>query len=359
MQAEFLANLTDLERLAEHYALKRLELIDSMTAGARPENALVDLQRIDDTFASLTRLYVSPRSSTYPGWVADVEPITAALLLRYAGLDPTTLGHVSNDLVVRWRMADPYEDEGRELPWWSDYDYAGPNTADIVFELLLATPGASTVYVIDAAELPESMWFSADDPLLAQRVALQGTDPRNIGPAAAGTVLRSFIEFSLSDRYRYSNDLAVAHPTGYTTFLGTLVAPWMLQFASKNTDWDCVIDSGDRTELLRTVLEDDGALAALTAANNVAVSAARRGSLCRRFQDPERARRADQHARRADHRPAGDQRRGAAGAVGDVDPGGGAGPIADPGCQPRRWSGHRHRSCGGQRRHRRSPAARP
>ena len=255
LRRAFLANLTDLDTLADKYATARLELVTRLRwSGVDPAESST-VQAIDATFAQLSRLYQAAPSTShagpYPEWVSNVEPFTAALLVRYADLDPATLGHVSNDLLDRWQFSEPHG-EGRDSTGWSDETHDGPNTADILFESMLAVPGACTVYVIDAARKPASMWFSADDFRLAQQVALEGTRPTNIRSADAGEVITSFVALSQSERFVYANDLVNGYPTHYATFLSTLVAPWLLQLSPLNTEWD--IDYTAKRELLQTVL---------------------------------------------------------------------------------------------------------
>jgi hypothetical protein len=274
LRAELLANLTKLDALADTLAASRVQLMDTLARRNSDPTKSVELASIDANLAELTRLYRSPSSTShagaYPTWVAGVEPITAALLLRFAGLDPATLAHVSNDLLVRWNDTYP-DDEGRQQASWTDAQFAGgPNTADILFQLMLSTPGAASVYVVDAARSPASMWLTATDYRLAQQVALQGTDPANLDPAASGEVLKSFIEFAENEQVVFSNDLVPGHPTGYAAFIGQLVAPWLLQFSPLNGDWK-TIDRHDKARLLGLVLHDAGALAAMIGAHRATI----------------------------------------------------------------------------------------
>jgi hypothetical protein len=274
LSAEFSANFSRLDQLADTFAVKRIAVVDQLSWSGDDPAKSAEVASLDATFAELTRLYQSRPSTGHTGpyaaWIAGVEPMTAALLLRYAGLDATTLARVSNDLLVRWYDTDPY-DEGREQPMWTDMEYErGPNAADILFQLMLATPGAPTVYVIDAAGNQPSMWLSATDHRLAQQVALQGTDPANIEAAAAGHVLKSLIEFAEDDRVVFASDINPVAPIDYATFLGELVAPWLLQFSPLNDDW-AGLDRHDKARLLEAILEDDGALAAMMASRGAMV----------------------------------------------------------------------------------------
>jgi hypothetical protein len=274
LRAEFLANFNGLDKLADTLATKRIELVDQLSWSGVDPALSTEVASLDATFVELTQLYQSRPSTShagpYPAWIGGVEPITAALLLRYAGLDAITLGYVSNDLLVRWRDTDPF-DEGREQPMWTDMEFQhGPNAADILFQLMLDTPGATTVYVIDAAANPASMWLTATDHRLAQQVALQGTDPANINANLAGDVLKSFIEFAEDDQVVFASDFNPVAPIDYATFLGQLVAPWLLQFSPLNDDW-AGLDRHEKAELLQAILEDDGALAAMMASRSAMV----------------------------------------------------------------------------------------
>jgi hypothetical protein len=256
LRAEYLANFTKLDKLADTLAERRLELATEDKWFGRGNDRAAELASIDATFAELTHLYQCRQPASagpYPGWVNGVQPFTAALLLRTAGLDPVTLGRVSNDLIVRW-----YRDQPDQR--FTDLKYDGPDTADILFQTILATPGAATAYVRLAAIEPEPMFFSATDPLLAQQVALQGTDPSNIAPEDAARVLIALIQFSQNDAMKEPIHFDANYPTDYAAFLGDLVGPWLLQFSVDNHDWNYVLNQvDDRSALLAMVAADEKA----------------------------------------------------------------------------------------------------
>jgi hypothetical protein len=270
LRAEFLANMTDLAELADKLGRDRIDEVSTLLWEGYDPPVSARVAAIDAAIEQLSHVYqarpgTANHAAPYPTWVSEVEPFTAALLLRYANLDPMTLGFVANDLLVRWRNTRP-DDEGRDESAWTDLNVEqGPKTADILFQLMLDTPGATTVYVKEAANDPFSMWMSASDYRLAQRVALQGTDPANMTAADSAAVLKSFIEFAGSSQYRdFGGSPYLLHPTDYPTFLGSLVAPWLRQFSVDSLDWDS-LKTDDRDALLTAVLKDKGALGILVA----------------------------------------------------------------------------------------------
>ena len=195
--------------------------------------------------------------------IAAMQPYAGAMLVSNLGLGATALAAMTDTILRRWRNVLP-ADEGYDTTLWRDMTLGGPNTADILFAALLATPGACTEYVRRSAGDPASMWISTADPTLTARVALEGTAPANISMADAGSVIQSWLDYFRSSRFAMGNPLMDGYPAGYRVTLAGVVAPYLAQFAVTNEDWgDSDASMEARLAGLAFLVKDGAALDAL------------------------------------------------------------------------------------------------
>jgi hypothetical protein len=195
---------------------------------------------IEQLFASLAALYRSRPSqghvAPYPAEIAEMQPYAAAMFVSNLELDGTTLARAAAEILHRWRAVAPNQQDYAERVWL-DMVMDGPNTADILFRLLLATPGACTHYVIRSADDPAALWVSAADPALALQVALAGTAPGNISLHNAGIVIQAWLDYFQSPDFSWMTDTVEGYPVAYRVALAEVVAPYLPQFAATNSDW--------------------------------------------------------------------------------------------------------------------------
>jgi hypothetical protein len=266
LAAAFAANFHRITELCDELARRRVQLVfdDRVAEPGGPVAA------IDAAYRALAAVMLAGRSDTAaPPELDRMTPYAAALLVRYLGLAPDVLATAVDDLLSRWSLdavTDPPDDLVRP----------GPNTADILFRTLLETPGAPTRYVVLATHDPDTMWWSAEDPSLAQEVALVGTAPRNISVAEAGVVIPTFIDyFRLAERSAQDPTYR-STPAKSRAVLGALTAPWLRQFSPLNAEWTTGEEQSQAmTRRLAFVLEDDSAVDALVAAQRAVVDGLR------------------------------------------------------------------------------------
>jgi hypothetical protein len=214
-----------------------------------------DVGDIDSSFLALATTYEEVHGSgSIPALTRTMEPYAAAALIRQAGLDPQTLAWLSVEVLDRL--------DGDRPPLWPEDLRPGPKTGDLLFETILATPGAATPFVIAVKANPQLLWWSAADPLLAQRVAQVGTDPANIDPVSAHLVLHAFVEWFDTYEPMSRTDLRyTALPKRSRAYLGVLAEPWFVEFGPGVDDWGP--DAAGRRADLAFIVKDRGARDAL------------------------------------------------------------------------------------------------
>lgn len=229
--------------LADELAHQRMALLgDEPTA---------DVDDIDASFAALAHIDATVHGTGgLPALTRTMEPYAAAALIRQAALDPTTLAWLSVEVLHRL-------DNERPGMWPEDRE-PGPKTGDLLFETILATPGAPTPFVIAVRPEPQLLWWTAADAGLAQRVAREGTGPQSIGPVEAHLVLHAFTEWFVHlDGLARNNLRFTAHPFESRSALGELAAPWLVEFGPGTDDWGP--DAGGRRSDLAFVIDDRAA----------------------------------------------------------------------------------------------------
>ncbi|MFM2073083.1 MAG: hypothetical protein RLZZ623_3347 [Actinomycetota bacterium] len=217
------------------------------------------LRSVDDAIGAVVEIYAAGPHGGHRAWVPTVvqlvEPYTAALLLQhlqmYRPLNATTLALICHQLLLRWFDA-PIDAN----PWVDQY-WGGDNTADVLFPLLSAQPAAAAAFLRRVAERPELVLVSAQHDRLVENLLLVGTSPENMNPDDAGRVLRSMIGYIRlpEANIRLARDGVT---TSAHAILGSVIAPWLMQFGARADEWAWNADDGD--EVLRWVLADaDGA----------------------------------------------------------------------------------------------------
>lgn len=218
------------------------------------------VRRFDDAIAALTAVYAAGphggRGAWYPSVTHCTEPYTAALILDNLGatLAASVLAAVAHDVVERW-----YDPSSPTAPW-RDQHWGGDNTADLVFRVLAQRPSAATSFLLLAADRPELVFLTAEHDDVVNALIVAGTDPASTDPAEAGRIVTNMIGYLRDPGWQVS-------PTrdGVTlnahAIMGSVIAPWLLQFGSRSDDWAWTPDDGDSA--LRWVISDAAAMARL------------------------------------------------------------------------------------------------
>ncbi len=192
--------------------------------------------------------------------IKDVDPYVQALMVRSLHLDAMTVATLTSELLTRWVSLknDP------SAPATLDHhDGTTANAADLLLPLLLGDPAACVWFTELATTNPAELFETLNDPEVAYRVALIGTDPKNTSVAAAGRAVLAILDYFRVDPYLRPGFDTDGHPGEYGLFLGGLVAPWLVQFTMSNDDWTA--SDGNKASLLRVALRDEQALTQLTA----------------------------------------------------------------------------------------------
>ena len=256
-----LALLTGLSRsgwaeVCDRLGDQRIALVGERTITARLSEAdRGHLDAIDSLFASLAailanQLVLRPERSAIT-LTEQMHPYSAALLVSHLRLSAADLAAVSRDLIARYRQGG-----------WADVQNAGPGTADILMQAMLATPGAPARFVLLTRDEPALMLDAAHSSQLAERLILVATDPANISVQEAGSVVPGLIHFI--DQSYTAGSFYGQYDSGIGAFMVDLIAPWLLQFTVLHQrDWN--LDRPQGAQLLAVVIDRDGGLDRLMA----------------------------------------------------------------------------------------------
>lgn len=216
------------------------------------------LELLEQLIGSLTMTYASGphtgRTGFYPTVITLVEPYTAALIVAHISLTPQMLVAASTDILSRWYEGFP------DRFVYPDLAGPGPNTADILFAALAADPPAATAFLLRISDQPGLLLRTAHDDGNVELLLIAGTNPGHVSAALAGQILVPLIETigawsvgSLGTAPR-GEDLA--------PLMGSVVAPWLLQFGPRAEEFGWRKDQGD---LVLSWLLANGAAANLAA----------------------------------------------------------------------------------------------
>jgi len=194
--------------------------------------------------------------------IDDVDPYVQALMVRSLHPDALTAATLTFELLTRWLAL--------KNDWRFTFDRpgrlrtgTGQNAADLLLPLLLNDPAACVWLSKLAASNPAILFETLNDPELAYQVVLTGTDPANTTSPAAGQAVLAILDYFRINPYTRAGFDTDGHPGDYGQFLGSMVAPWLLQFTMGNNDWPAT--DGRKAALLRVALHDEQAMARLIA----------------------------------------------------------------------------------------------
>ena len=235
---------------------------------------------IDAAFAGLGAVVVGDRidhpraDSTL--LLEDMSPFAAASLAVRLGLDAQALAETTRRVIEHEQaMLDP-----------ADETVLGPRPADLLFDAMLATPGAPTAYMVLTADAPQLAMEATTDPDVAHRLVAVGTDPSAITFQQAAVVMPALVRWVLDAREW--NATMVYDPELMST-LATLAAPHLLALLTSGAD-SYGMSTRERRAMESAVMNDRTAFARLLAERDRVVAgvvehAARSGSSARLLDD--------------------------------------------------------------------------
>ncbi|MCB0998817.1 MAG: hypothetical protein KDB40_05915 [Acidimicrobiales bacterium] len=238
-------------------ASRRIELADRLVWDPDDRAARDEILAIDAEVAALLAAYAADAPTDghvpwFPTALLQVSPYAAAMSLGQLDLDDATLAAVASLVVRRWH--DGQEHGAR----WDDTAFSGPNTGDLVFDVLAARPVAATAFLLRAT--PDEVLRSAQDATSVTALLVAGTSPDHVDESTAGTVLRPLLQYLPAHELPTTVD-GVA--PGLTAAIATAVGPWLPALGPRAAHWGWQYDDGD--DALRWLVADDDALVALTA----------------------------------------------------------------------------------------------
>ncbi len=238
-------------------------------AAARIEQVMAGLAAIQWRAVSAGGSDIASAEQVIPQ-LDEMQPYAAALLASRMPLAGDALVAVTVELLQRY--LDQPMTPGSDGPWGDkDFD-TGPNTADLLLPLILCDQYTTVAYVHAAvARNPLLLFATANDQSLQQRAMVVAADPRWTTDPEAGdlliTLLRGFAGGADADQ---AIDIsAYGFDPDWHSFLGALLAPWLLEFTALPETWGLSLD--ERNELLAFVLEDDAAMETLLARSHAIV----------------------------------------------------------------------------------------
>ncbi len=263
LSRDFLANFADWAQLADWLAWSHL-----LHSGGDPIQVDADLAGVlDSVFAGLGRIAWHAVPAACVGSVAALvpdatamNPYTIALIIEQMPLDDAALASVTTELLRLYLDLPTSSSEGP----WTDKDFdTGPNTADVLFALLLHRPSAAALFVRQAAGDPNLLLATAADQSIAHEVLLLGTDPAVVSSTEAAPVILHLLEALDGSGPTTIDTSLYGFDPNWHEFLGALVAPWLLEFGGVSTTWPA--SAPERARLLAFVTTDDAALDTLLA----------------------------------------------------------------------------------------------
>ena len=263
LSRDFLANFSDWAELADWLAWSHL-----LHSGGDPIQVDADLAGVlDSVFAGLGRIAWHAVPAACVGSVAALvpdatamNPYTVALIIEQMPLDDAALASVTTELLRLYLDLPTSSSEGP----WTDKDFdTGPNTADVLFDLLLHRPSAAALFVRQAVGDPNLLLATAADQSLAHEVLLLGTDPAVVSGTEAAPVILHLLETLHGSGPTTIDTSLYGFDPDWHEFLGALVAPWLLEFGGVSTTWPA--SAPERARLLAFVTTDDAALETLLA----------------------------------------------------------------------------------------------
>lgn len=267
LSADFLVNFRNWDTLTMVLARQRAASFGNEYRGA---TVAADIDPVFDGLAAVWRRSLPARvaHAGTDATVADLlpptlhrDPYVQALLLRSLRLGPIALATVADELLRTWL-------DSKELGGGESLDLAvpyGANAADLLLNELAGNPAASAYFLTLVVDRPGLLFQTLDDPDIAYRIALAGTDPVSATSPAAGRAVLAILDYFRTDPYAtaLSTD---GYPGDYGPFLGQLVAPWLLQFTGANDEWKA--SDSTKAQLLSVALEDERSLQALLVASD-------------------------------------------------------------------------------------------
>ena len=265
LSAAFLANFHDWAELCDHLAARHALLLSDT-----PHSSPTSVDAIDAVFSGLGSIarYGLPTTgcplpSTVLPQIDEMRPYSAALVVQYMGLHGELLAQVSDHLLQRW-LAMPWQANSGEQP--TDVHFSGPNTADLLFSLMLTDSVAAAHFAALASDHPDVLFRTADNSSLTQQLLLTATDPANASAAEAGAIIVPLLSY-----FADGGPLLQPGHEGYSDtwplFLVDLISPWVLQLSTRNDEFG--VSDQHVESLLAMVLDDPAALDRLVA--NVAI----------------------------------------------------------------------------------------
>jgi len=266
LSVEFLANFHNWDVLPYVLAEQRAYSYDSEYTG---NTLAADLDPVFDGLMSIWR-HAVPTNALHAGTGAEIstllppmddpDPYAQALLLRSLHLDPIALATVTDELLRTWL-------DNKEQFGGGSRDLAvalGTNVADLLLDGIAGNASASAYFLSLIGNRPALLFQTLDDPDIAYRLALAGTDPAHTTAGAAEGSVLAILDYFRANPYETAQSTD-GYAGDYGPFLGRLVTPWLLQFTASNREWGT--DPAIKTRLLAVALADDRALRVLTEAS--------------------------------------------------------------------------------------------
>jgi len=226
-----------------------------------PENAALHLQLavVDVLIAERSQEYAAlgaEHGSSWPYALHDATPMAAALVLQHLDLSDGSLARMCDRLLRRWHEGGEHGER------FDDWYLGGDNTADIVFRILVERPAAATAFLQRVS--PAELFLSAQHDDVVADLLVVGTSPDHVDEATAGQVLQPLLVWLQDHPLPGARDgLTRSAPA----VIATAVTPWLADLGPRAEMWGWRYEEGDRA--LRWLLDDPGALAAITASVGV------------------------------------------------------------------------------------------
>lgn len=259
------ADIADQLAAARAVALAPL-LVDTTEMPELPDDIGRQVAAVDSILGHLAVVVVDPDEplGSARELLALMRPYTAALVIQHLPAPSAVIGELALDTMTRYVAS--FESDGAPTEWeLPDSRFIG------IGDLLLPKVAAGDASVANDVlhrlmDLnPSTILDTVRYPTSTTDLVVRATDPAAIDITTAGGTVRRYLDF-LSE--------PMAHPTLPSSMYSTLsawdaqigelapvIAPWLLQFTSRTSEWDWSDQEADDT--LGWILEDDNVLEAL------------------------------------------------------------------------------------------------
>lgn len=275
-RAAFASNLTAAgaaalaDQLAGDRAAALAPVLDDTTAmPVLPDDIGAQVAAIDAVLDHLAGTIVDPNEplGSARDFLSLMRPYAAALVIAQMNAPSAVIGELAVETMSRY--VDSFGVVADEPLTWEMPDSRYLGIGDILYPKVAADDAIVANDVVHRLmDLnPATLLHTVRYPTSTTNLIVRATDPAVIDITTAGTTVRRYLDFMLMPTPNVS--IPSSHYTAMGSWdaqrgeLAPIIAPWLLQFTSRASEWGWSDEEAD--EMLGWVIDDDAVLGDLLA----------------------------------------------------------------------------------------------